>query len=527
MSCPTVNTLRAWLIALALGLVVTAHCVEKEKSASLVGLSQDEVYARLGEPRSQMKAGVREILFFQKIKVTLKNGVVIETEAVFDETPAPKRAVEAPPSVVMPSPAPAALSAAELAETAGQRKPTLAPASSSAAQVPDGSGATKPAEGSGEAKVSTPAPVSNNGLEIKFVRPPSAKVPQRPNVKVSPPSPHPVAPMPATQVRPASVPAVAAPVALQSVHVANQAETVTSPQAVAVTPPATTGAAAVTSTASTTTTVAEPKPDAPEEPDDATVEAENAGKKQKAKVPAKGFFRRRADAAAEVPEATIFTAQFYLFGAALVGAVGFLIWRARQRHLELAATTVSNTPFNEPIAGDTSAMFTADLLSKLEWKRFEELVGAYYLKTGVVAVRTKAGPNSAVHLQISWKGETKPFACVQCHASPSGLIPLAPLQELHAALTAADIRRGYVVTNGKFNVEARDFAEEKHFTLLPGDLFLEKLNALPAAARTELMHQTSAGDASTASCPKCDTKMVRVDEGGWRCAKCETKLLPR
>ena len=40
-----------------------------------------------------------------------------------------------------------------------------------------------------------------------------------------------------------------------------------------------------------------------------------------------------------------------------------------------------------------------------------------------------------------------------------------------------DIRRGYVVTTGKFNVPARDFAEEKHLTLLPGDIFLEKLNA--------------------------------------------------
>jgi hypothetical protein len=525
MSCPTVNTLRACLIALALGLSVTAHCAEKEKPASLVGLSQDEVFARLGEPRSQMKAGVREILFFQKIKVTLKNGVVVETEALFDETPPPKRAAEAPPAAV-PAPAPAPVSAAELGETAGQRKPTPPPGATSAVQAPDASVAAKPADVTGEAKGTALPPVLNNGLEIKFVRPPAAKAPQRPSVKASPPSPNSAAPVPATQVRPAAVAVVAAPAALQSVPMEKRAESVTIPKAVAVTPPATTGPAVMTPTTSTTTVAAEPKPDAPEEPDDVTVEPVNAAK-QKAKVPAKGFFRRRADAAAELPEATILTVQFYVFGAALVGAVGFLIWRARQRHLELAATTVSNTPFNEPIVGDNSAVFTADILAKLEWKRFEELVGAYYLKTGVVAVRTKAGPKSAVHLQISWKGETKPFACVQCHASPSGLIPLAPLQELHAALTAADIRRGYVVTNGKFNVEARDFAEEKHFTLLPGDLFLEKLNALPAAARAELMQQVLVGDASTASCPKCDAKMVRADDGGWRCAKCETTLAPR
>ena len=500
MSCPTVNTLRACLSALALGLSVTAHCAEKEKPASLVGLSQDEVYARLGEPRSQMKAGVREILFFQKVKVTLKNGVVIETEVVFDETPVSKRAVEAPPAAPTPAPTPAppVMSAAELAEVAGQRKPTPPPPAASAAQSPDAAGASKVADGGGEAKGPAVAPVSNNGLEIKFVRPPSAKAPQRAGAKASTASTSPVAPV---AVRPPTAANVGTPSAVQSVPVANRPESVTAPQSVTTTPQAA-AAVAMTSTAlPATTATAEPKPDAPEEPDDVTVEAENAAK-QKPKVPAKGLFRRRADAAAELPDVAIFNAQFYLFGAALVGAVGFLIWRARQRHLELEATTVSNTPFNEPVAGDTSLMFTADILAKLEWRRFEELVAAYYLKTGVVAVRTKAGPSSAVHLQISWKGETKPFASVQCHANPSGLIPLAPLQELHAALTAADIRRGYVVTNGKFNVEARDFAEEKHFTLLPGDLFLEKLNALPAAARTELMQQISTAEAATSESPK-------------------------
>ena len=42
----------------------------------------------------------------------------------------------------------------------------------------------------------------------------------------------------------------------------------------------------------------------------------------------------------------------------------------------------------EPVAVDSSTLFTAELLAKLEWKRFEELVAHYYLKTGVVAVRT-------------------------------------------------------------------------------------------------------------------------------------------
>ena len=159
-------------------------------------------------------------------------------------------------------------------------------------------------------------------------------------------------------------------------------------------------------------------------------------------------------------------------------------------------------------------------MTKLEWKRFEELVTSYYSKTGVVAARTKAGPAKPVHIKISWKGESRPFAYVQCLAHPEGLIDAGPILELVAALATDDIRRGYVVTTGKFGVNARDLAEEKHITLLSGDIFLEKLNALPDSARAEIMHEITAGDFTTPSCPKCEAKMVRSadDPSVWKCA---------
>ena len=40
-----------------------------------------------------------------------------------------------------------------------------------------------------------------------------------------------------------------------------------------------------------------------------------------------------------------------------------------------------------------------------------------------------------------------------------GLVDVKPLQELVAVLAADDIRRGYVITSGKFSVQARDFAD--------------------------------------------------------------------
>jgi hypothetical protein len=231
--------------------------------------------------------------------------------------------------------------------------------------------------------------------------------------------------------------------------------------------------------------------------------------KKKKEQAIKSARRRLAEASAgDVAEPVIGGRTYLLAFVVVAGGIGILYWRYRQRQLALAATSVMNTPLalpaNPVFSGNS---FTADQLSELQWNRFEELVAAYYSKTGVVAVRTKTGPDSPVHIKISWKGEPQPFAFVQCIAHPAGLVDAKPLQALASSLATEKIRRGYVVTTGKFNVQARDFAEEKHLTLLPGDIFLEKLNALPPAARTEIMQAVSGDGARSA--PKNESTQTR------------------
>jgi hypothetical protein len=167
---------------------------------------------------------------------------------------------------------------------------------------------------------------------------------------------------------------------------------------------------------------------------------------------------------------------------AIAGGVAYLWWRARERRLRLEAAGRSRSPFSSSASAD-AGVFTAAQLDRLSQQQFEQLVASYYARTGVVAERTPAESPGPVQIKIFWKGEPKPFAGVQCHASPPALIPAEPLERLFETLSAAGIRRGYVVTTGKFSVEAREFAAEKAFTILSGDLFLEKLNALPSAPK--------------------------------------------
>jgi hypothetical protein len=200
--------------------------------------------------------------------------------------------------------------------------------------------------------------------------------------------------------------------------------------------------------------------------------------------------RRRLDNAEEFKSPpSIFTwRNIGIVLAVVAGIVGFAIWRGRPRHIEVKVAPSSNptaSASNAPAPSGTT--FTGELLDKLEWKQFEGLVSAYYSKTGVVATNTNAGPEAPVHIKISWKGEPRPFAYVRCIACPAGLVEAKAVQGLVTVLAAENIRRGHVVTSGKFIPAARELAAEKHITLMPGDVFLEKLNALPTAARVELL----------------------------------------
>lgn len=487
-------------VALLLGAMARAA-----ESHPLVGATRDDVMVRYGEPKSTLVGGGREILFYARERVVLRGGKVIEVERIAAEPvrrPPPQPV--APPttndSAAPVAPAPMPILPASPTEIPGQRSLPAPPATTEAGVATPGQpGATPEPEAPPEPK-----------LEIKRVLPRSTK--STPTTR--PAETAPVATAPAA-TPPAATPVASTPTpAPTSPPQATVTSATPSPQTTMLSDTAAPVAGAAT--AATETASAQ-----------AAEDADELAKKEKAKraLEVKAA-RRRLEAASDDasydPTKAFFNKRTYLITALIVlGGVGYIVWRRRQQQIALIATAVSREPF----AGHTEtrgsgAVFTADLLSKLEWKHFEDLVAGYYNKTGVVATRTKSGPNAPVHLKISWKGESRPFALVQCIAQPAGLVPAKSLQELNDVLVKEDIRRGYVVSSGKFSVPARDVAEEKHLTLLPGDIFLEKLNALPDLARNEIMQTLTTGDYTTPVCPKCEARMVRAPEDPnlWRCA---------
>lgn len=483
--CFTIG-LRACCVALTLML---ASAPAAEQPPSLVGATREEVLARYGEPRSIIAAGGQEIFFFARERVLLRDGVVVEVEPLAEEA-APRR--------------PAALAPAPSAAAANQAPPTAVDptVSTEAATLPPTPAAAAPANTTSEAAAPPPpesAPVAEPQFAIKSVRPPAGAY-TRPVPRQEPVAAPPAAP---------------AAVAARSAVTAPRAEITPAPRAAPAgsdaraTLPARSATVAERTFADSAAPASAPAVEAanriePGPPPTATaLIAEEPVAPMTAEEQAASTASQRPDELQRTDASDdIFTGRTYLISLlVIIGGGAYLVWGWRQRQLELAASAVSSSPFASaaPLASSTSARFTPELLAKLEAPRFERLIASYYGKTGIVAERTNGGPASPVHIKISWKGESRPFALVQCVAQPPGLVDAQPLQELFAVLNTEDIRRGYVVTSGKFSVAARDFAEEKHLTLLPGDILLEKINALPDSARAELMQEVSASNVAAAS----------------------------
>jgi len=457
---------------LRIGFFVLATLLTLVRAAEaphpLMGATRDQVLQKLGGPKSQLEAGSRNVLLYQNERIVLRDNLVVEVEPLASSAvrPAPASSAEVPPPTGAVSPS----RISDAGRTAG-----VAPVSSQATVAPLETAALQ-------------ASANEPKVEIKLVRPPSANY-TRPigSAQEANPAPTPL-PVAVTPVPvPPAAPPVVRPVQTQSAPAPAVEPAVAPKQEPAVKILDDTGGQQ-----------ARRENQATEQAKSEKLAAETAAKEMKAKA-IEATRRRLNDANARGAEESPLSPMLLLGIAAVVlGGFGFLIWRWRQRRIELAATSVQNTPV-APGGGAVAvslaagSTFNDDYLSQLDSGRFEILVAAYFNKTGVVASRSKAGQGTVAQIRISWKGEPKPFAGVWCIAAPEGAIEAEALRPMLAELETDQIRRGQVVTTGIFTAGAKQFAAEKHLTLLSGEAFLEKLNALPESARKDIHNSVLAG----------------------------------
>jgi len=146
-------------------------------------------------------------------------------------------------------------------------------------------------------------------------------------------------------------------------------------------------------------------------------------------------------------------------------------------------------------AGFDTRKWTPELLKHLEWRRFEELCAAYF------AAAPEGGARALVH----------------CEPWNAYRVGVKPVRELRAAMAAAGVAEGVLVTAGRFTQQAADFAARNHIELIDGASLLEKLAGLGPEQAAALLKLATQGDFITPTCPSCGVKMaLRTSTQGGR-----------
>ncbi|PLT20486.1 hypothetical protein CXP34_02520 [Ralstonia mannitolilytica] len=176
----------------------------------------------------------------------------------------------------------------------------------------------------------------------------------------------------------------------------------------------------------------------------------------------------------------------------------------------------------EPVEVDPSPEmeWTLEALQQLEWKRFEMLCVWYYEAKGFTVETVPQGADGGADATLYMKGKADPIALVQCRAW-SAPVKVTPVRALGGVMHAKKVERGiFWSRTGFVGKPVKDYAEEAGIQLLDGAGIVERIRALDAEKRDELLTRAFEGDYQTPTCAACGIKMVvRQGDGGsfWGC----------
>ena len=152
--------------------------------------------------------------------------------------------------------------------------------------------------------------------------------------------------------------------------------------------------------------------------------------------------------------------------------------------------------------------WSPELLRQLEWRRFEELCVAYYEAVGFHTRLTQATAGGGVDIHLSAQDGKPTATIVHCKAWDAYRVGVKALRELRAALGAATVAEGVLITAGRFTHEAAALAPKEGIQLIDGPALLAKFAALPAEKSLALLKLATQGDFVTPTCPVCSVKMT-------------------
>jgi restriction system protein len=197
------------------------------------------------------------------------------------------------------------------------------------------------------------------------------------------------------------------------------------------------------------------------------------------------------------------------------------------------APALPRAPSAVPWKLDTT-QWSPELLKRLEWRRLEEVCVAYFEALGFTTRVARTGADGGVDIGLVAAGDEKASVLVQCKAWDAYGIGIKRLLALSAAMTAAGVGEGMLVTAGRFTPEAKTFAAKHNIRLVDGAALLARFAELEAEKALTLLRFATEGDFLTPTCPACAVKMIsrQSTQGGrkfWGCRnypRCKQTIAP-
>lgn len=176
--------------------------------------------------------------------------------------------------------------------------------------------------------------------------------------------------------------------------------------------------------------------------------------------------------------------------------------------------------------------WSLELLQAIDWKRFEEVVAAYFREKSFRCETTAYGPDGGVDGRLFFRDEPAPVGVVQCKAwGKSRRVGVAQVRELLGVMAHEKVPRGYFAATGGFTDDAITFAKSNPIMLITGNDFLTAIAKMEPQKSARLLAVSTEGDFTTPSCPSCGEKLYRktfaTGNDAWVCRrypKCRTRI---
>lgn len=188
-----------------------------------------------------------------------------------------------------------------------------------------------------------------------------------------------------------------------------------------------------------------------------------------------------------------------------IGAVLLAVHALTRKPAERAASIQAPALDEQPPA---LASWSDDVLSMIEWRRFEALVEALFAQAGFETRSQSHGSDGGVDIWLHSKNAEGAVAVVQCKHWQGKPVGVREMREFLGVMASHGLKRGTYATSSSFTNDALAFAKANGINAQDGGSLLRMIRRRTPEQQAELLAVATEGEYWRPTCASCGVKMV-------------------